>query len=232
MRKWVLLMVVTLAFGTAPIFAQTTETESPLLRMLARIPDSPAARQYFSYVDYQALLASRPGVPEITSWEQLSSLAGSKSNEGRVVMAALQGMQSGPQFYARYFMQAGEMPSVVGFDLLAIERAVEFGNPPEQGDVLEGNFDTQAVIDAHVTRLYTPSDENGLTLLCPEAGCDTGMEINIRQRDNANPFGGNLGRSQPVLVGDSLVASSASIDVVNAIAAAVADPSTSSGRSA
>jgi hypothetical protein len=219
--------MVMLAFGTAPTFAQTNESEPPLLRLLAKIPDTAGARSYFSYVDYRALLASRPGVPEITSWEQFSTLMNSKSDANRLTMATLYGIQSGPSFFSQYLMLAGDMPKVVGFDDFTIERAVEFGNPPEQGDVLEGNFDAKAVTAAHETRDYVSRDSNGLILLCPAAGCDTGMRQNLIQRDEANPFGGNLGRSQPVLVGDRLVASSPSIDVVNAIAGAVADPSTS-----
>ncbi|MEO8393708.1 MAG: hypothetical protein ABI700_12025 [Chloroflexota bacterium] len=227
MRKWVLLIVVMLAFGTAPTFAQTTENESPLLRMLARIPDTSAAREYFSYIDYRALVAARPGVPEISSWEQFNTLIKSKSEESRLVLATLYGVQSGPSFFSQYLMLSEAMPKVVGFDDFTIERAVEFGNPPEQGDVLEGDFDAQAITDAHAQRDYLSSALNGLTLLCPTAGCDSGMRQNLLQRDEANPFGGNLGRSQPVLVGDRLVASSPSIFTVNAIAGAIADPSTS-----
>ena len=225
MRKWVLLLLLLLTFGSVPTFAQTNE--SPLLQMLARVPDTPSAREYISYVDYKALLAARQGVPQITTWEQLSTLLSSKSKEGRLAMAALQGIQSGPEFYARYFMQAGDAPSVVGFDLLTIERAIEFGSLPDSGDILEGSFDAQAVAAAHEKRGYTSSDLNSLTLLCPAAGCDSGKQLDMAQINPANPFGGELGRSQPVLVGDNLVASSPNIDTVRSIASAIADPSTS-----
>jgi len=227
MRKWMFLTatLAVLILGIAPVFAQTND--SPLLQMLARIPDTSDARQYLSYIDYRALLASRPGVPQITSSQQLSTLLDSKSNDARLTMAALYGIQSGPQFFAQYFSAASDSPAVVGFDLFTIERAAEFGVPPRLGDVLEGDFDAQAVQSAHEKRGYTTTDQNGLTLLCPSKGCDSGTQMDLAQRNLANLFGGELGRSQPVLVGDRLVASSADIEVVKAIAGAVADPSTS-----
>lgn len=227
MRKWVLLIVVMLSFGGAPTFAQPAENESPLLQMLAKIPDTAGARSYFSYVDYRALLAARPDMPAITSSEQFYSLLKGKTEESRLLLATLYGIQRGPAFFTQYLLLSEDMPKLVGFDDFTIERAIEFGNPPEQGDVLEGDFDAKAITDAHAQRDYVDSDLNGLSLLCPTAGCDTGMQTNLIQRDEANPFGGNLGRSQPVLVGDRLVASSPSIDVVNAIAGAVVDPNTS-----
>ena len=110
------------------------------------------SREYLSYIDYAALLTSRPGVPEITSWAQFSSLMDSKSDASRLTMAALMGIQSGPGFFTQTLMRSQGMPDAVGFDVFTIERAIEFGNPPEQGDVLEGNFDIQAVTDAHTKR--------------------------------------------------------------------------------
>ncbi|MBI1259874.1 MAG: hypothetical protein GC204_20590 [Chloroflexi bacterium] len=133
MRKWVLVLMVLLVFGAVPTFAQTNETDNPLLRMLARIPDTSGSREYLSYIDYRALLASRPDVPEITSWGQFSSLMDSKSAASRLTMATLMGVQSGPGFFAQYLLRSEGMPEVVGFDDFTIERAVEFGNPPDQG---------------------------------------------------------------------------------------------------
>jgi len=228
MRKWFLLLMALLIVGIAPVFAQTSEpNESPLLTLLAHIPDNASAREYLSYIDYRALFAARPGAPQITSWTQFNTLLTANSKESAAVKAALYGVQSGPQFFATSLMQAGDMPSVAGFDVFAIERAVEFGNPPNKGDLLEGDFDAQAVINAHEKRGYTSSAQNGLTLLCPAAGCDSGTQLDMSNINNANPFGGNLGRSQPVLVGDRLVASSPSLDVVNAIADTAAGKSAS-----
>jgi hypothetical protein len=223
-QKWVLLITVLLAFGIAPVFAQTTD--NPLLQMLARIPDSPSAREYLTYVDYRALIAARPGAPVITSSQQLAALVDSKSKDGRLVMAALYGLKSGPTFFANAVLPAGsKSQEVVGFDLFAIQRAAEFGKPPDLGDVLEGDFDAQAVTAAHEKRGYTATDVNGLTLLCPAAGCDSGLQLDMSQINNANPFGGNIGRNQPVLVGDKLIASAPTSDTINAIASATAGKS-------
>jgi hypothetical protein len=143
------------------------------------------------------------------------------------MMGVLFGVRSGPDFVTRTFNIASEVPAAVGFDLFAIERAVQYGNPPASVVILEGDFDEQAVIDAHESRNYTTSDLNDLTLLCGESGCDSGMEMNLDTVDPANPFGGDLGRSQPVIVGESLIASSPDAEALQAAADTIAEASDS-----
>lgn len=219
MRKTFILVLVMLSVGLIAGTAQGEET--PLLRMLARIPNTSAARESLSYVDYRALIAARPGASTVSSWlefELTSSIGGSGS---RQLMAALIGIQSGPAFFSRSFPQGGAMAEAVGFDLFTIERAAEFGTPPETVAILEGDFDTDAVIAAQTARGYTEDDVGDLTLLCGVDGCDSGMNTNLRDRNPANPFGGEFGRSQPVLVGEQLVASSPSIEALDLTASTI-----------
>lgn len=212
MRKAFVLMIVLLIVGLLPATAQEDD-RNPFMQMLARIPDTAAAREWLTYIDYRAVIAARPGAPAVTTWQEFESA--SRDETGGQLMSALIGIQSGPAYFARSLMQGGEMAEAVGFDPFMVERAAEFGLPPGAGVILEGSFDREAIIDAHAARGYTENSAGDLTLLCSADGCDNGMNINIRDRNPANPFGGDLGRSQPVLVGDQLVVSSPSIEVLD-----------------
>ncbi len=216
MRKAFLLLTFLLLSTFTLVAAQPVET--PLLRMLARIPDTSAARETFSYADYRALVAARPGAPTATSWAEFEAL---NDDEQALFISALQGLSSGSDFFQRYFMETGDMTGVVGFDLLNVVRAAAYGNPPASVTILEGEFDTDAVITAHEARGYSSEHQGDLTLLCGADGCENGMQTNLRDRNTANPFGGELGRSQPVLVGQRLVASSPSIDALNLVSSAI-----------
>jgi hypothetical protein len=204
-----MLLLVT-AFTS--VFAQADDT--PLLQMLARIPDSENGRDFLTYADYQALVAARPGAPSVNSWADFTALS---KEQSALFISALSGLNSGPDFYVRGLMQLADMPQVVGFDLFDIQRAASYGQPPSQVGLLEADFDPDAVIAAHTARGYTHATEDGMTLLCGAKGCDD-MSLNLDGVNPANPFGGSLGRSQPVLIGDGVIASSASIGAVAELA--------------
>jgi hypothetical protein len=109
----------------------------------------------------------------------------------------------------------------VGFDFFEVEYAAAFGIPPQTGIVLVGEFDTGAVIGAHTARGYTIERQDGSgTLLCPPDGCETGKVVDIAAMDPANPFGGRLGRNEPVFVADGLILNSPDFAVLEAMIAA------------
>ncbi len=216
MRKLFLAITILLISGVVSVSAQPNP--SPLLQMLARVPDTAAAHD-LSYVDYTALFAARPGAPTVKSWQDYQNLAGANRD---LLMSALLAIHAGPSFYTTYFTQSADMPKVVGFDLFSIERAAQYGQPPYDVTILEGNFDSKAILAAHESRGYIQSNsKDGLTLLCGANGCDSGMKMDLSNRNLANPFGGQFGRSQPVIVADQLVASSASIDALNQVASTI-----------
>ncbi len=215
MLRKVLSITLLLMIGILPAAAQDS---SPFMQMLARIPNTPAAQEYFSYVDYHAIFAERPDTPAITSWQQFSDATSTKDQGAAQLMAALMAIRSGPDFYARSFQQAKDFPTTVGFDIFAVDQGVQYGNPPASVTLLTGNFDQQAVIAAHEARGYTETQASDLTLLCGANGCDGGAQLDMQNINRANPFGGDLGRSQPVLVGKDLIASSPDLPSVQAVA--------------
>lgn len=226
MRKLLIFSLLVLSMSIASVSAQDEES-NPLLEMLAKIPAELSAQEWLTYIDYHAIIAARPGAPQVTSWDEASAALDSDEQDNPLLMSALMSYQSGPQEIAQYLMQAGESIDVIGLDLFAIERAIQFANPPASVTILEGDFDTDAISSAFADLDYTESDEAGLMLLCPANGCDTGMEQNLANRDPANVFGGQLGRSQPLLMGENWIASSPSDTALNSVIAAVSDDSES-----
>lgn len=216
MRKGLVFLLVLLLAVFSSALAQPDD--SPLLQMLARIPDSENGRDFLTYADYNALIAARPGAPSVKSWGDFTALG---KEQSALFISALQGLSSGPEFYTRSFMLLGDMPSIVGFDLFDIQRAAAYGQPPQSVALLEGDFDPDAVIAAHMARGYTQTKQDGTTLLCSANGCD-GTQISMADRNPANPFGGELGRTQPVLVGSGFVASSTSVDAIRVLSGTLA----------
>lgn len=221
MRKFLLLSLLMLVFGSASVSAQSEDSDSPLLEMLARIPVQSGANEWLTYIDYHAVVAARPGAPQIHSLEEAGPLLESDSEERSLFTSALMSYQSGPAEVPQSLMLADEAIDAIGIDLYAVERAIQYANPPASVTILEGDFDNEAISSAFAARDYTQTEEDGLTLLCGEAGCDSGMRQDLANRNPANIFGGQLGRSQPVLLGDEWLASSPSDVALNGVTEAV-----------
>jgi hypothetical protein len=217
MRKpLVMLALLFMIMAVVPAAAQIVPSEdTPVVRMLSHIPNTIEARTELSYVDYQAILAARPDVPKFNTFAEFE--AAFRGENGNLVMATLNGIQSGPSFL-QYLLQSEDLPELLGFDFFDIAQAVSFGTPPAEVFIVQGDFDPAAVIAAHQARDFTQDELNDITLLCGAAGCENGMVQNLMERNPANIFGGNLGRSQPTLVTDTWIATSPSIDMITEVA--------------
>ncbi len=183
--------------------------ESPLLDMLARVPDTELVRgtaPVVSYVDYSAVSSMRE-VGLITE-----TAIAERTDADSLWMAALMGVASGPDL-SYWVVQIGAMDALVGFSWLDVQRAMVFGTPPSMGTLLEGDFEPDAITAAFTARGYNSFTEGDASILCPPDGCDTGQMLNLANRDPANPFGGHLGRSEPVaLLPDGVIANSPNYD--------------------
>ena len=200
---------------------QAQQQETPLLRLLNQIPDGEAAAETFSYVDYRAIVETRSGAPLITSADDWEALVSRDAKELSLWMAAFFGVASGPSDLLQNVREPLPMRDVTGIDLFAIERAFAYGMPPGEVWLLEGEFDTEAIANTHIERDYQEQTVVGVTLWCGNDDCD-GSVMDLSSREPADPFGGRLGRRQPLFVTDSLVASSANTDRLVALAQAVA----------
>ena len=183
----------------------------PLLRLLALTPDTESARMsIITYADYRALEAVRGiGQPTAEDFFNRTPLSGQW-------IAMSRGLLGGMDM--SYFMSYLEgMAEAVGFDFFDIDRALNFGNPPGFGLVLEGTFDAARIAEAYQARDYNAEAVRGVPVWCPADGCAEGFRMNIAESNPANPFGGRLGRSEVLAVfSDSLLVNSADFQVVGA----------------
>lgn len=222
MKKQFIAIVLALCL-TLPLVALAQEGESsPLLDMLALVPDSPSVRgSIVSYVDYRAVESTRPGAAQPKSWAEWNALEASDDPSGDLWMAAFMGVTSGPSNFLAYLTQFDEMPQVVGFDWFDIDRALTYGDPPAMGTVLAGDFDVDSIISAYEAREFEKSELNGLPLLCSVSGCDDGLRLDLTNTNPANPFGGQFGRREPLLIAPGYLMDSPDYEQVKAMANAL-----------
>lgn len=197
---WITLAAVfTLHGAGASANAQTDAPRPPLFDLLALTPDNENARATWSYVDYHALITSREGAVLPQSYQEW--LAGNDAEDAATgaVNAALFGVSTGPGELIQ-FMATEDYAATIGIDFFEIERAVSYGMAPTQVTALQGDFDPDAIDAAYTARGYEVLAASGITTYCGENGCDGGAVQNLTRRDTADPFGGNLGRQQPVLL--------------------------------
>ena len=212
----IIIVMVTVASVSGA--AQMQDEEHPLLQMLALVPDTVDVRESIvSYADYRAMEAVRgidtPTAQDFDNGTDLSALW----------IASSMGISSGMQLNMLMPMLE-EMELLVGFGFFDIDRSLTFNDPPGIGTILAGDLDPEQIRTAFTARDYTTEVSNGITVLCGANGCDSGMEMDLANRNPANPFGGQFGRSEPVaLLPGGLLANSPSYAVIEAMLAAGQD---------
>jgi hypothetical protein len=198
-RKFTLFAVLILL--SLPIAAQDAAPDSiPLLEMLAHVPDTPTAREELYYADIRTAIETRPGTPQFTSVEAWNAAGDAQS-------WWLQGLPLAmPRFqpYLRSVISEGE--DSTGINFFAIERTISYGRPPATGVILQGNFNNDAIVAAYTENGWeVERDEDGVIMLCSVEGCDSGLQTKLDQRNLANPFGGELGRVEPIALTDGFI---------------------------
>lgn len=210
--RWItVLALFTLAL--APTAAQE-ETSTPLLEMLALVPDNVTVPPVVTYADYRVLEAMR-GItnPPLNSVDDL------RTEAGGLWIAATMGLGAGmPLSNLAGYLE--DMADVVGFTFADIDRTLEFGNPPSMGTLLGGTFDSKAIATAYSARDFTETAIGDVPVWCGPDGCEEGMAFNIDLRNQANPFGGSLGRNEPLALLPGYLADSPDISVVENIVSA------------
>lgn len=211
----VLLGLLTVSRASARLAAKV---ESPLFRMLNTIPAAITLDPQYtlSYVDYPALFAARPGAvwpASVEAWEAFDK------EQQRLFMATFVGVNGGMSDLPQVLRQVREMREVTGLDLFTVAQTLEYGQPPAQGRVLFGQFDLQAIETALKGRKYNATPADGLSLWCPEEGCDKGFKQNLQGRNPANPFGGKLGRDELFAFDSTRLLNSPALPTMNALLA-------------
>lgn len=200
--RWLIpVLLLVSAFG---INAQDAP-EPPILAVLASAPDTANARQWLSYADYQALTE---GATTAEAWFD----------------AVISSLSSGPDMsYARMRMSDQEL--LTGVAMLDVAQGATWGQPPEHTVLLQGAFNPLAITTIYALREFSANPAGELTMFCGPDGCDSGYVTHIDARNPGDPFGGELGRQQPVLLvplnGESQLVSSPDLPTLEASAAAI-----------
>ena len=200
----------------------TAAPGSALVDALSRVPDVPDVRQQLvSYVDYRQVEMARPGAARPTSYAELEALRASEDVAAALWNAAYMGIVSGSGDLLRWLLAAaGSWPTLLGFDFFDVDREIFFGSPPGDGLALLGRFDPEAIARAFAARDYAATEAGERMLLCGPGGCDSGLQLDLERIDPNYPFGGELGRLEPLAVSTSDLLDSASGDTVRAMLAA------------
>ncbi len=217
MRKLPLIvaLIAVLILPALPAAAQTpplTSTPDPLLAMLALIPDSPTVRvtQGFgvSYVDYRAVEAVRgfkrpdPG----TDFNLLSS------DSQKLWFNAMARVRSGPTLnYVRSYLT--DIRRLVGFGWFDQDRALEYGLPPHTVKIIGGTFDASKIGTALGARDFQKVDVEGVTVWRRY----NDAQINLKNREIGDPFGGDLGMAARIALLPGYVANARYWDDIKAV---------------
>lgn len=200
---------------------QTEQTSTrPLLDRLAGIPQDPInqADAFMYFVDYSALESAynvtRPADAEAFG----NAREGDESS--KVWWVILRGISWGLQ---EPWLVLETMPKMVGFSALEVDHAIQFGTQPSQGLILAGSFDADKIRTAYQTNLgLAENDLDGETVWCWDEDCADGAQLDLKYRMRENPFGGNLGQRQPMIIGNDKLMAATDLELVQAQLSAAA----------
>lgn len=221
-QKFLFLLACLLLFSAMSIIASAQlplfDRSQTVRDMLTFVPLDQERPEFFnvSYINYTALQSVNGVTIDPGSSIDFENLS---DDEQRAWIRRARRWSVGPQFVQYMLVSGQELLDYGGFDAFAVNQAVAFGNPPENGIVLQTDDTLAAFESAHRARNYTQTDINGLTAWCSEDGCDSGMQQDLQGRQPGYVFDpSGLGRQPPVLVTDAYYASAFSLDVLENMA--------------
>jgi hypothetical protein len=183
------------------------------LSLLAGVPQDPVeqSEDFIYFVDYRAM-ESAYGAVRPADAEEFADI--SASDEAHRVWWALV-KNIAWSYSAEWLLSLESGPETVGFSPLQVDQALGFGHPPSDGLMLAGSFDADAVGGAYQAGLgLEPRDFDGMTVWCSGEDPAAGFQVDPANTVPENPFGGRLGRRQPMAISDQLLMSSADLEVV------------------
>jgi hypothetical protein len=207
----IILIVLLLAIVIPAGAQEDSQNPHPLLDMLAFVPDAEQAQSEIYYADLLASAGAVSGeIPE--SGQQAWVSMGYPDNLwfGWLPYAL-------PEFRDYLLLMIDDGGQSTGLDVSTIERTLQFGQPPSLGLILQGEFDHEAIVTTLTAETHELQPRDDITLLCSIDGCEDGLTQNIRERDVVNPFGGNLGRREPIALLDDFIINSADFEVLESM---------------
>lgn len=217
-----LIVLILTILSLSAVTAQDSLDEQPLLTMLAHVPDNATSRGEIYFNDRKAIEAAYPSAKMPADWAEFSAMTDAKGKNPDLIPIELwwrvwRNQQS--SVMGQNFAVSDEMPKAVGFDFFSVEQEMRYGQPPDQTLQLKGSFNLNLVRLALTAQRFTQQDQAGVEVWCGPDGCDSGSKMNVRDRNPANPFGGDLGRKWPIILQEgNLIGSPDSTVIQNHIA--------------
>lgn len=209
-RPIVLSLVLTLTLIILiPAPATSQDADEPLLTLLNAAPfDIRLLREgrIVSYVDFDALATARAGVPVYETWADWNT-AETDDDEGAALWRAnaMRLTADAGEVFFSALRNGDQTPAIVGFDLFAVDQALRVGGQPTVGTVLLGDFNAEDINAALLDRGYAQVGTQESPVWRRADGQDD-MMTDLDAINLANPFGGQLGRMEPLaLLPDMLV---------------------------
>lgn len=195
----------------------SAQAATPLEQFLTAMPASSFSDGYFSYVDYQALVAARPDAAAPTIGTSLDEHR--QTPAGQQYFQTMLGVSSGFSGVTRYLYMADDVAQSMGIFLPAIGQSAEAGLAPRQQVWLQGGFDAESVTAALSALDYQRvGDATPIRAVwCLDGNCTTGTRFQLENRDPTFLFGGELGANWPILLDDQRIASAPDAAVFQAI---------------
>ena len=208
-----LALIAVLILLILPTTAQDeSDNTQRFLEMLALMPDTEELRQELYYADVRTAIETRPGTPQFNSMDEWYD-ADEEQRDWWIY--GLPQTFLIMEYFRHMLADGGES---TGIDIFTVEQLLAFGQPPAQAMILQGDFDNAAITDAYTSNGWeVVSNENDITLMCSIEGCEKGLEVNLENVGRENPFGGRLGRIEPIALADGFIFNSADIAVLEEI---------------
>lgn len=229
-RRFIIALIFLCSFFLPPASAAGAQSGEPgLPALLARVPASAFGAGWLSYVNMPALIRGTPGAVIPQSAQDFDSLQSGPG--GDALLGAYLALAAGPSDLYRHLYRGKEMIASSGIDFFALSEALELGQPPSRQIWLRGSFDHDAIFSRLKGKGYQMSAEAfpAFEVWGRDGRIDGGQALDLKRRDPAFLFGGNLGQSWPVGLNGDLLFSSPDEAAIRAAAEGKETPLSSLG---
>jgi hypothetical protein len=206
MRKILLLFMLLACLALLSPAPSHAQADPLIVSLLRAVPLRELAfNDMVSYLDYAALQKALPSSVRPFNMQNFNMLSGTAPVAW--YRAGLNNLAAGDANLVEVMLRGDEMRQFVGFDFFSIDQVVAFGNAPGDGRLYTGRFNAQAVEAAFLTRDYTKFERDGLTVFCGDSACDRtfALRTDANNRRVGDPFGGALGRREPIALAPNLI---------------------------
>lgn len=180
------ILLVLLLVLTPGIRAQDEEA-NPLLEILALVPDE--------------LDTGRDLLPLPLGYADFSRVEVPAGGLDDMWLGPVMRILTAPflQRHIGVYLEDDLMLNAVGFEFPDIETFLSYGEPPGVIYMFGGSFDVDTIAEVYTAQGYAAEQIEGVTVWRRADG-KSDVEVDAANRRPENPFGGDLGRKQPLAV--------------------------------